>query len=228
MEITVAGKQRQVLITYKRMKNIVLRLNLDGSLRIHCPRFCASHEILKFILSKEKWILRTEILQERRAEINEVETSAKHLFWLGKSKQIEYRKSDLDYAYISGDTIVFCMKDFTSKRMIKVFRRFATETLEEFIKVQRSKWDEEICIANHLEPPTIQFRYMTSRWGVCSISKNRITMSLRLIHYPPESFAYVLLHEYVHFLVPNHSTQFYDMIHMWMPEYKLFASYLKG
>ena len=61
---------------------------------------------------------------------------------------------------------------------------------------------------------------MKSRWGVCFPNKHSITLSTRLIHYPVECFEYVLLHEYAHFLVPNHSKEFYEVIEKYMPDYK--------
>ena len=50
---------------------------------------------------------------------------------------------------------------------------------------------------------------MTSRWGVCFMAKRQITFALQLYHMPPAAQIYVVVHEYCHFLQPNHSPAFW-------------------
>lgn len=77
-------------------------------------------------------------------------------------------------------------------------------------------------------PPIISFRRMTSRWGSCSPQKRRITLSTRLIHLPLPAAQGVVIHEYAHLLVPNHSAAFYQLVRQLMPDYPAAAALLKG
>ena len=61
---------------------------------------------------------------------------------------------------------------------------------------------------------------MKSIWGSCTPAKNSITLNRKLIHYPFEFIEYVVLHEFVHFIQPNHSKAFYNIIENYMPDYK--------
>ena len=72
----------------------------------------------------------------------------------------------------------------------------------------------------HIEFPQIKIRDMKSRWGSCTPAKNSITLNKKLIHYPFEFIEYVVLHEFVHFIQPNHSQAFYHIIENYMPDYK--------
>ena len=72
----------------------------------------------------------------------------------------------------------------------------------------------------HLEFPDVKIRDMKSRWGSCTPAKNSITLNRKLIHYPFEFIEYVVLHEFVHFIQPNHSKAFYNIIENYMPDYK--------
>ena len=54
----------------------------------------------------------------------------------------------------------------------------------------------------------------------CTPAKNSITLNRKLIHYPFEFIEYVVLHEFVHFIQPNHSKAFYNIIENYMPDYK--------
>ena len=77
-------------------------------------------------------------------------------------------------------------------------------------------------------PPVVSFRRMTSRWGSCSPQKRRITLSTRLIHLPLLAIQGVVIHEYAHLAVPNHSARFYDLVRQLMPTYPAAAALLKG
>ena len=61
---------------------------------------------------------------------------------------------------------------------------------------------------------------MNSRWGSCMPSKRQITLNVRCIYYQRELLRYVVIHEFAHFIQPNHSKQFYHIIEKYMPDYK--------
>ena len=54
------------------------------------------------------------------------------------------------------------------------------------------------------QKPTIKVRDMTSRWGVCYMKRQQISFALQLYNMPPAAQIYVVVHEYCHFLQPNH------------------------
>lgn len=66
----------------------------------------------------------------------------------------------------------------------------------------------------------LKFRKMKSRWGVCHITKNYITLSTFLVHVPLELIEYVIIHEFCHFKFPNHSKDFYKYVSQYCPDYK--------
>lgn len=68
--------------------------------------------------------------------------------------------------------------------------------------------------------PLLKVRLMKTRWGVCHISKRTITLNKRLMEKPAEALEYVVLHEYVHFLHPDHQKGFHAEMRCLMPDYK--------
>ncbi|MCM1187217.1 MAG: M48 family metallopeptidase [Lachnoclostridium sp.] len=68
--------------------------------------------------------------------------------------------------------------------------------------------------------PQIKIRRMTSRWGSCQPVRGIITLNSRLIEAPRESIEYVVLHEFAHFIHPNHSKDFYAFVAKLMPDWK--------
>lgn len=72
----------------------------------------------------------------------------------------------------------------------------------------------------------IKVKELKSCWGICHPSQNYITFNKSLMLKPLPAVEYVVLHEYVHFLVPGHGKRFYDILKRLMPDYKYRKSLL--
>lgn len=68
--------------------------------------------------------------------------------------------------------------------------------------------------------PEIRFRRMVSRWGSCHPIKKVLTFNTALMYAPPECVEYVIWHEFTHFIVPNHSKNFYLELSKVCPDWK--------
>ena len=77
------------------------------------------------------------------------------------------------------------------------------------------------------QKPTIKVRSMTTRWGVCAMQKRQITFALQLYKMPAAAQIYVVVHEYCHFLQPNHSPAFWAEVEKLLPDYKARRELLK-
>ena len=77
------------------------------------------------------------------------------------------------------------------------------------------------------QKPTIKVRSMTSKWGVCFMSRRQITFALQLYNMPPAAQIYVVVHEYCHFLQPNHSPAFWAEVEKLLPDWKARRELLK-
>ena len=77
------------------------------------------------------------------------------------------------------------------------------------------------------QKPTIKVRSMVSRWGVCAMAKRQITFALQLYNMPPAAQIYVVVHEYCHFLQPNHSKAFWAEVEKLLPDWKARRDLLK-
>ena len=77
------------------------------------------------------------------------------------------------------------------------------------------------------QKPILKVRSMTSCWGVCCPGKRRITLALQLYNQPPAAQIYVVVHEYCHFLQPNHSPAFWAEVEKLLPDWKARRELLK-
>lgn len=220
MNVLIGGKEQPVVITRKRVKNITLRIGKSGEIRISCPIYARLDEIQRLIYMNEAWILDQQFRRAQEAEVNREGVNGPVLYWFGEKKYVRYEPAKRDSFTVNGDIATFYLREETDARFEKTFRAAAAKEILRFAQERRPQWDALICDANGLRRPEITMRYMTSRWGVCYPAKSKITLSTRLIHYPRECTEYVLLHEYAHFLVQNHSRAFYRIVERYMPDYR--------
>ena len=75
--------------------------------------------------------------------------------------------------------------------------------------------------------PEIKFRNMVSQWGNCRPKESVLTFNKNLMFAPLECIEYVVLHEFTHFLVANHSKEFYGELSRVCPDYKELKNKLK-
>lgn len=224
----VEGEFHPTFIEYKRRnRNMYLRVEEDGSIHVTCPYGVGEKDIQAFIYEKQDWILRT--MRKQSTHVNHIKTGSdgKEATWLGKTYPVVFYSSKQSHMVVEENRIVFYLKTNTKKEVERIFYKEANKKLQELVEGFRVEWDWHICKEHFLAYPRIKYRYMVSQWGNCKPSRSEIVLSSRLIHFPVESLEYVLLHEYVHFLVPNHSKKFYNIVSKYMPEYKRYSGYLK-
>lgn len=68
--------------------------------------------------------------------------------------------------------------------------------------------------------PEIRYRRMKSRWGSCAPKPGVLTFNTRLAYVPEQCTEYVVVHEFCHFLYPNHSAKFYAAVAALLPDWK--------
>ena len=76
--------------------------------------------------------------------------------------------------------------------------------------------------------PVLKVRDMRTRWGSCHPAKRQITLAARLALQPPQAIEYVVLHEYCHFVHPDHQAGFWALVESLLPDYKARRALLRN
>lgn len=210
---------RKYPITYtlvtKQVKNINMRISSKGEVVVSANPFVPMDKIDDFVSSKVSWIVKHQKSMHERSQKSMIDD--KHIVLFGNSLKI--RKTTGKYNHVSYDKDTLYVQCKEQADPEKVIRQFLDKLCKDvFLDIAtltfRSLSDY------HLEFPDVKIRDMKSRWGSCTPAKNSITLNRKLIHYPFEFIEYVVLHEFVHFIQPNHSKAFYNIIENYMPDYK--------
>ncbi|MBR3942118.1 MAG: DUF45 domain-containing protein [Clostridia bacterium] len=136
-------------------------------------------------------------------------------------KQIE------DFVRAKADFIRKAKADFASRQSLPKTKYFEADELIQTVQSLCEKVYPYYA-EKGVSYPKIKFRQMTSRWGSCHTQKGVLTFNLNLMYAPYECVLYVILHEFTHFLQPNHSPLFYQELEKVCPTWKMQKTILKG
>ena len=95
-------------------------------------------------------------------------------------------------------------------------------TREDVLKLCE-KWQKELKV----NVRRVQIREMKNKWGSYS-SNGILTINKELLRFPLECVEYVVLHELLHKIIPNHGRTFKTLLYAYMPEWKEFHEYLEN
>lgn len=210
-------------LTRKSVKNINLRIKPEGSIQVSAsPRVPASY-IDDFIRRKQRFIVDAlkKYAEHRKAAPPPREyVSGENFTILGRNLQLKVTEAKKENVTSDGIFIYLTVKDSEN------FRRREKLVNDWLMQQQISIFDEicrdiyQIFQKYNIPYPEIKIRRMTSRWGSCQPRKGIITLNSRLAEAPRNAIEYVVLHEFAHFIHPNHSRDFYSLVSLLMPDWK--------
>jgi len=202
-------KNYEIIIEKKKIKNLYIRVKEDLKIYISCNRFTSNKQIEKIINENYKSIC--NMLDKQITRIH-------------NNQKFKYLGKEYDIVLLSNKTIsILDNKIFVNSK----------EVLEKWLKKQTKIIFQErlnICIDKFVEPlpkVNLKIRNMKTRWGVCNRSNNNVTLNSNLIKYNEKIIDYVIFHELCHFIYPNHSKKFWELVSMYVPNWKVCRNELK-
>lgn len=205
-------------ILRSKRKTVALIVNSEGALIIKAPLKASIADIEKIVSIKKNWIDQKQRIIRHKNEIYKVHKfeAGEEFLFLGKKYPLIF--SDVKGIKLKND-FLYINKLNTDKKnaIIKWYKKAAKIILTE----QISKYEK----ITGLKTIKIKISSAKRRWGSCGRDGN-INFSFRLIMCPIEIIDYVVLHEMVHIIYPNHSKDFYNCLRLFMPEYKAYKNWL--
>lgn len=214
----------QYRLIRKQVKNVNLRIKPDGRVLVSANRRVPIRFIDGFIVQKQNYILSAIArYAEKRSMVEDIPkqyVSGESYELLGRRFALKVEEAKAEDVYIDGDAIVLKVKNKEDVRhketmMSKWLKKYQTEVFGELIHETYELFQEY-----GVPYPELKVRHMTASWGSCQPKKGVITLNSRLIAAPKTCIEYVIVHEFAHFIHPNHSRQFWDVVTMIMPDWK--------
>lgn len=215
IEFTIERKPRQ--------KNLYIKLRPEtGAIHVSAPKSMPKTQITNFVR------MHLEALKERQAKIRLKLENALSLesgdvvpLW-GKDKILAIEPAHRSSFVFDGETITLRVKEDTLDERKVLLRVWYKEEL-----LNRLPHVTDYCeTKTGLTATSYQVRHMKTRWGSCTYKTGRIRLASKLAMYPEECLVYVVIHELIHLMEPNHGVGFYKLLGEVLPEWKTYRQLL--
>ena len=195
----------------KRVKNINVRIGREGQVLVSYPAGCPLSAVEAFLRQKARWIARAQERMARRAA------------------QAQQPRSEPDGPGLAWEGILFLKVEEPEREESRkaAFARFVDCCSA---RVFADANDQVAPLFAPLGVPRaeVRGRRMTARWGTCHTQKGRITLNKFLLHLPRQCLCGVLVHEYAHFLYPDHGERFWALVRHLDPQNPQTEALLRG
>lgn len=233
--VDCGGEVIEYTLARKKVKNVNMRVKADGSVSVSAPRRVSAKQIDDFVRSRYDFIKSSveRLSAESKSGLQEYDdakiySNGDKLSFLGEELTVEIVQGREDGVYVSDGKLVISTFDVkNSDYLQKLLRNFYYNSAVSLFRELNEEVSQVFFKRFHIEKVPIKLRKMKTRWGSCHVTDGFIVMNTRLVSYPKECARYVFVHEYSHFIEPNHSPQFYAVVASVMPDYKTFSSQLK-
>lgn len=224
---TVTGAQGESIVyelTRKPVKNVNLRIRPDGSVAVSANRRVTLAFLDDFVRSKEEFIRAAkQRCKERARDAQERQyISGEQIAFLGGKLTLSVtlrQNRQCIVRRVGGTLEMYAPQGGTPAQRADAIEHWYRREAAAYLPALCKRWYppfEQKGIAY----PKLRIRKMTSRWGVCQPKNGVITLSTMLMQVPEEAAEYVVVHEFSHFLVPDHSERFYAAVASVLPDWK--------
>ena len=202
----------------KKVKNLNLRVTQDCCITLSVPYRTSDRQIREFVESKREWIERSiERFKDSSNRSDQWFGDGGRISVLGNTCRVVEIDGTKLMCQIDGDTAYITRPpDCTYDEKERYMREWYRSILKGILPDLFIKWE----MTTGMRCSEYRTRYMKTRWGTCNHRTKVIWMNVRLAEKPLECIEYVVLHELVHTVVPNHGPEFKAYLDRYMPDWK--------
>jgi len=189
-------------------RTLSIQIDREGALVVHAPRNTSIQQIEAFIAQKQRWIEQKQrAARTALAARPELVSGAWVPFW-GGGLRIEFYGGK---KAVSRDGVLWLPSD--GKAALHA-RKWRLQQADALITPRIGYWAK----ATGLSPYHIAYGSAKTRWGSMNAATHSLRMNAALIHCPQDIVDYVIVHELVHIIHPNHSPAFHAAVRSFLPD----------
>lgn len=209
-----------------RAKNLRLQVGLETGLEVIAPKKFDLGDLESILRKKQDWILDKLDHFARVAENWRLfqEQRGRRVLYRGREFEVEtkVKPGAARSVAVEEERLVVTVPEGAEGDAGAVleqwFRRMARLLINQRIRVVNQKLD--------LSFNRVFIRGQKTRWGSCSQQGN-LNFNWRLVMAPLPVIDYVVAHELLHLVEPNHSRRFWALVEGVCPDYKAHRAWLR-
>jgi len=210
--------------TIKRSNRKTLSIIVESDCRVVvlAPEKMTDKEIHTTVLSREFWIYKqlAEFKLLNQSKIQREFVNGEGFMYLGRSYKLKL--VDEQDAPLKLKNGYFNLKKSSISKAPETFKEFyrkkGAERISSRIEIYSSKLG--------LSVNKIKVMELKSRWASCG-KNNSLYFNWKCVMAPYSVIDYIVVHELVHLIYPNHSNDFWNQVDKVLPEYRQSLEWLR-
>jgi predicted metal-dependent hydrolase len=207
-------------ITRKDIKNVHLSVHPpDGRVSMSAPINTRLEVARAYAISRLSWIRlqQQKLTKQSRETPREFVKRESHYLW-GRRYLLNVIEEDVKpFVLIDHKRITLHVRPNTSRaKRAEIMYDWQKVILHEYIKILILKWEPIIGVKVN----EYFIQRMKTKWGSCNHGSKNIRLNTELVKKPKDLVEYVVVHEMLHILVPNHSDKFMMLLNQYYPNWR--------
>ena len=224
-KIILGTREVSVEFERKRIKNINVRVRRDGTLYCSLPYYVSQNEAEAFIISKRDYLLNAldSIVSEKKSEsLSRQFLEGETFMVFGEPFTLKVVQGTRNVCRAENGIITLEVRDPSDYRTrYMTYEKWRRACLRSVI-VDYCNEFYPLFERRGVKPPNrIVLGEYKSFWGECFSKRGVLKFSYRLFEKDRELIRYVVVHEFAHFIEPNHSSRFWAIVGEIIPDYKV-------
>lgn len=222
-----------------RRKTLALQVK-HGQVFVRAPLHLDEQFISSFIQKKDAWLKAKITEQGLTADLCCNFTHGSKLFLFGRLVTLKIvfassvKKPDVFLSSLSDSEqeLIITLSTKTQKKSLQKpqLSEVVKKRIERYLKEQAQNIIlpkvEYYSQLTQLIPTTIKIRQYRARWGSCN-NQSELSFNYLLMMLPNNVVDYVIVHELCHLRYLNHSTNFWQLVANYYPDYLLAKQWIK-
>ena len=229
--ITIEGIGQVKLVKNKRAKQLRITVKPSGEVRVSMPWYTTYESGVSFLLNRKDWVQDTLAHYQNHPP-------RQNNFQPGVLFSTRYRTYELAVSKRTDNRLIIsfpgnrCILELPENRspekpaLKQTIEKVLTEQLRKEAKQYLPRRTKELAKQLHFRYNQVFIKNNKSNWGSCSSQKN-INLNLHLMRLPDSFIDFVIVHELVHTIIPNHGSEFKATMQRFFPQAKAIEKELK-
>lgn len=197
-------------------KTVGITVERDGSLVLRAPDACSLQRVEEVAREKQFWVY-TKLAQKNllfRPRPPKEYVSGESFEYLGRSYRLKLVEAATQEQPLRLAQGLFLLRRDAVPEAHRHFVRWYSRNGQRWL-VRRV---ERLAPRIGVMPTFVEVRELGYRWGSCTM-EGGLNFHWRSVLLPPKIVEYIVAHELVHLITPNHGAEFWQRLERAMPDY---------
>lgn len=212
----------EILVQYKLVKNITVRINANQGIRMSVPYKITDRQLCSFMEQHEDWLrAKVEQLEQQpeRYIMGEIPFDGQHIWLWGEKLKCCFeidKKAGISFWQTPDCLRFIAPHELSPEQKLELVESWYMYQIREEGRHLLDSWQQKLGV----HYTGLRVHTMKTRWGSCNVRSGRINLNALLACWPKDCLELIVVHELTHLLEANHGQRFHALMSNHLPDWK--------